>query len=853
MPISPHEVFAVPRALVLAGATLAMALPREGRAAPPQGSWVNLADDGRLLYTRDSLGNRVPDFGDCGYKAGREAIPEAPVKVTIGPGEGDDRAKIQAAIDQVGAMPMDANGIRGAILLTAGEYQLSSTLNLNKSGVVLRGEGATDSGTRLRATDPRQYTLVNVAGSGSRSKAGNTTKNITDKYVPVGARSFNVSDTANLAVGHSIVVFRPCTQPWIDAMHMDRLDNPWKPGSRDISMERVITRIEGNRVFIDAPITTAIDTQYGGGQIYRYTWSGRIQKSGVEDIKGVSSYNASVPDDENHGWVFIGVNKAEDCWVRRVVSQSFGYACVSVTAGGRHISVLDSKSLDPVSQVTGGRRYAFNISGATQCLVWNCYTKNDRHHYVTGADTPGPHAFVASSSDGSRDDAGPHHRWGSGLLFDRITCNGDEINVRDRGNMGTGHGWAGGNCVVWNSKADTFIIQNPPTARNWLIGSVGTVKGSAGTYDSNGANVFPTTLWGNQRQDLQVRPNLQVREYGVGDMDAFTTDAGETTPVDSTWQSQVATKGKVGTFDSLQAGRWVPWTHAFTLDRGETIVSATLWISVRGMASGAQNARIYFDDLGSSKPLSTYAASIPTTGSTVLRIDLAGELSRLADGKLNLAVQNNVAVDWSMLELRVAPALTGTSLTTLIPEADATVRGGTSAGANSGSSAMLSVSEDANDNNDCRGLLRWDLSRFSGKILHARIRLTPVTVGATDLENGAAIATGNAWTENGVTWNNQPAAGARFVSWWPRTNQPVEFVVTSEVANALMHDKKLSVQLFSTRESAGVGYASRESSDPAKRPQLIIVTDGSLTLNAPARQPEEKPSPASAQPRNRLR
>lgn len=56
---------------------------------------------------------------------------------------GDDRGTIQTAIDQVGAMPADANGTRGAILLTAGEYQLSSTLNLNKSGVVLRGEGAT--------------------------------------------------------------------------------------------------------------------------------------------------------------------------------------------------------------------------------------------------------------------------------------------------------------------------------------------------------------------------------------------------------------------------------------------------------------------------------------------------------------------------------------------------------------------------------------------------------------------------------------------------------------------------------------------------------------------------------------
>jgi hypothetical protein len=135
-----------------------LTLGMQARAAPPQGTWVQLAADGRLLYARDALGNRIPDFGDCGYRAGRAAIPEVPVKVTLSPGEGDDRAAIQAAIDKVAAMPMDAHGIRGAVLLSAGEYQLGTTLNLNASGVVLRGAGTSDRGTRLRATAAKQYT-----------------------------------------------------------------------------------------------------------------------------------------------------------------------------------------------------------------------------------------------------------------------------------------------------------------------------------------------------------------------------------------------------------------------------------------------------------------------------------------------------------------------------------------------------------------------------------------------------------------------------------------------------------------------------------------------------------------------
>jgi autotransporter-associated beta strand protein len=145
---------------------------------------------------------------------------------------------------------------------------------------------------------------------------------------------------------------------------------------------------------------------------------------------------------------------------------------------------------------------------------------------------------------------------------------------------------------------------------------------------------------------------------------------------------------------------------------------------------------------------------------------------------------------------------------------------------------VLSVKEDTSVDNDSRGLLRWDLSGFSGKVFQAKIRLVPVTVGATDLENGAAIATSNSWTETGVTWNNQPSTGPRLVTWWPQANQPVEFIVTSEVLGALARDKKLSVQLLSARESASVDYASKENADPAKRPQLIIVTDGFFTLAA---------------------
>ena len=531
--------------------------------------------------------------------------------------------------------------------------------------------------------------------------------------------------------------------------------------------------------------------------------------------------------------------------MRRVTSQYFGLNCVTLASGAKWCGVLDSASLDPISQITGGRRYAFNIDDAQLCLVRGCSNREDRHQYVTGSDTPGPNAFVSSDSTAAHRDAGPHHRWASGILWDRIVESGNDLNVQNRGNLGTGHGWAGGNCVVWNSQANGFVVQNPPTARNWLIGSIGTIKSGTvyvgphdpGTCDAHGANVFPSTLWGNQRDDLLDAATVQVREYVAGDFDNFTADTGETTPVDAAWLATIQTAAggaaNVKGFDSLATNQWIAWTHSFALSAGDTVLSATLWISFRATSSVWDTDRIYFESTGASAPLTDFTSGIGTTGSTVVRVDLAGYLALLADGKLNLAVQDDTAIDWAVLELRVAPApgvTTGT--TTLAPEADAMVRGGASAGTNYGTGTVVTVKGDDSAAGDFlrRGLLRWDLGGVTGKVRHAKVRLVPVSAGLATIENGAAICAGNSWVESGVTWNNQPAAGKRFVSWNPVVNAPVEFNVTADVLAAQQADGRLSVQIFPVADVGGSGfvdYASKENATVANRPQLILTIESS--------------------------
>lgn len=140
-------------------------------------------------------------------------------------------------------------------------------------------------------------------------------------------------------------------------------------------------------------------------------------------------------------------------------------------------------------------------------------------------------------------------------MFDGVAINGNEINVRNRGNSGTGHGWAGAYMAVWNCKASSFSVRNPPTARNWLVGSIGTIDSSSGfsvgadppgTYDSSGPTgtgkaVHMRSLYYGQLQQRMKWPGSDFREVWLGDVDqhSSTGGTGETVNCDATWLSQV--------------------------------------------------------------------------------------------------------------------------------------------------------------------------------------------------------------------------------------------------------------------------------------------------------------------------
>ncbi|MCI0356928.1 MAG: DNRLRE domain-containing protein, partial [Planctomycetaceae bacterium] len=723
---------------------------------------------------------------------------------------------------------------RGVVQLTAGEYQIAGQLKIWASGIVLRGVGDSMAGTMLKATGTDRRSLIVVAGNGWREPVAGTQHSIADPYVPVGARSFRLDSTDGLEVGDTIVVRRPSTQAWINKIGMNKLANPWQPGTKDLVFDRVITRIEGDWITIDAPLTNSLDQKYGGGTVVEYVWPGRIENIGIEHILGVSTYKSST--DENHAWTFVEILTTQNAWVKDITTQNFAYAAVSIRANAKWVTVEDALCLDPKSVLTGGRRYSFYIEGQ-QNLVKNAFSRGARHDFVLGALAAGPNVFVDCSAQYSSTDSGPHHRWSVGTLFDNVKVPSNEINIRNRGNSGTGHGWAGANTVIWNSRARKFIVQSPPTAQNWLIGSIGSTSGTT-FRDSHGKPVTPRSLYYAQLAERQAQPGLEAREYWLGDIDALNNTSGPAAAAtvwsDSAWLEEVnaASGGQVKGMDSAATNKWVPLSFNFSLAPGEQVVSATLSMGVKGTSSSNSGNRVYFDSLSTSKTLAELKwGTISTTGISPKTVDLTPYLASLQDGQFNMALNNDLAVDWAVINIQVLPAPapplepvidTQPAAPALIAAtADAMVRGGADADSNYGSDTWLGAMAENAAYAARASYVSFDLASLAGSVSQAIVRL-PMLSAADGVANSAALVGGD-WSESTITWNNKPDLGELLGSWTGAADGLASIDVTSQVNSLLGQGiTKLSISIFASGGDGMVTYGSREG-DALKQPLLELV------------------------------
>lgn len=502
--------------------------PGQPLAQSSAGNWnssiLYKGPDGSLIYHSDEDGNRIPDFSHAGYRGGGVPLPDVPVKITLDPSSsGDDTQQIQQALDDVGAMQLDENGHRGAVLLNPGTYRITSRIRIQQSGVVLRGSGD--------GTNPSIHTIIHASkGIGNISiqvgqgnvnwniASGSPLTEIITEFVPVGSRHFEVASATGFEVGDDVVIFHRATQEWVEAVDYGgrplTAPAPWRPGesSLNIVKKRKITGISGNVIAIDVPVYNHLERSLSESLLYKPGLGGQISEAGVEHFRLI--LESDTPTSTNHGYHAIIFDGVTDSWSNGVTTLHFQHTGLG-TSNSSYVSIINSNALEPHSPIQPPLRYNFNVmSRSNNILFDNVVASEARHCFISnGTASVSGVVFLRSTSYGAHATSEGHRRWSQGLLFDNIEFRDINhiyaIGLYNRGDYGTRHGWSSVHSVAWNSDpADKrIVIQQPPTAQNYGIANRGTVTGNgpwegpAGFIEGTGQSPELTSLYDAQLQD----------------------------------------------------------------------------------------------------------------------------------------------------------------------------------------------------------------------------------------------------------------------------------------------------------------------------------------------------------------
>lgn len=464
-----------------------------------ENSFVSFGDAGRLEYRRDERGNRLPDFSHCGYRGANRDVPNVGPRIVVSPNGQDDSKQIQAAIDYVAQLPANENGWRGAVLLNRGEFNVSGQLRIQASGVVLRGHGAGKNGTTLRATGRDRRSLIRVLPDEHDEivRANDRTFKIVDDYVPVGSNSVSLNSTEGLSVGAQVQVTHPSSSAWIDTLGIDRLG--WREGTRDIRWLRTITAVSEKRIELDVPLTLAIDKTNCQATVQLVDDSNRLNEVGIEDVSLVSEFNKKHPKDEEHAWYGVHLQGVRDAWVRRVQFRHFAGGALMLGDKASRITVSDCASFDPISEIGGYRRHTYFTLGQ-QCLFLRCWTENGLHDFSVGHCAAGPNAFVNCYAKNALGDSGPWESCATGVLYDNVRIEGNDLNLANRWNSPPKAGWSAINCLLWQCQAANVRCENPPGGANWAIGLWATPAGD-GHFSKLNEFARPISLYQEQLED----------------------------------------------------------------------------------------------------------------------------------------------------------------------------------------------------------------------------------------------------------------------------------------------------------------------------------------------------------------
>jgi hypothetical protein len=439
---------------------------------PARNEWVYFDHSGKLAYRALPAGDRILDFSYAGYMGGGVALPSFPVKKTVAPSGEDDSAAIQTAIDEVSKLPL-VNGVRGAVLLKPGHFRCKDTLSILTSGVALRGSGPAETDTLIELTgDP--HLAISILGKRELNRLGAATT-VADAYVPAGTMSLHVQNASGFNAGDTVEIVKPATEEWVHFMGMDTLVRGGKKETwvgSDIKIERRIAAVKDKMLVFDVPIADSYDAKYlgaNGTTVTKVSDTGQIEQVGVENLRILAPARKVTLNDKHFNG--IEMKSVQDGWIRnlRILNTT---GPVNLDRDTRRVTVQQVDVTQSIALVGAAKSADFSVDG-TQILIDRCTATEDNVFYIaTGARQQGPNVILHCVFHGDGH-IQPHQRWSTALLVDGTEVPEGGIDLMNRGEMGSGHGWTMGWGVAWNNVAKSYVIQMPPGSANWGIGNRG--------------------------------------------------------------------------------------------------------------------------------------------------------------------------------------------------------------------------------------------------------------------------------------------------------------------------------------------------------------------------------------------
>jgi hypothetical protein len=275
----------------------------------------------------------------------------------------------------------------------------------------------------------------------------------------------------------------------------------WLAPGTLINADRTIASVVGYRITLDVPLSDSYDAKYlnpPGTTIVKYTFPGRIEQVGLEAMRLAPALGSDV----QHS--VLGLSAVSDAWVRDIVSEEM-YDPMTISATARRITLERVRFFHSESEPHQGGSSPANIAiSGTQVLIDRSSSVGKKlWPIVTQGQVTGPNVVLNFSAD----EAGvsPHQRWATGLLVDGGEYRNNwewrpGVALGNRAHAGSGHGWSAGWSVAWNVTSDYLLIEQPPGAANWAIGS---------------SARFTTVLWDGTPLPVPPLPSDNIESIGV--------------------------------------------------------------------------------------------------------------------------------------------------------------------------------------------------------------------------------------------------------------------------------------------------------------------------------------------------